>query len=1236
MNLQPDEKLLRWYLLGATSHEEDAQIERNLQDEGGWRDELQLVEEDLIDDYARGGLPVYERHLFEENFLDNPERRRKLLIAQAALNYAYTYGQAEEAAMRQSIRAAEAQQTGEQEIGSNPTAVQQSGVAATKHDSGPRNRWAWLFAPAWKPALLVVLFLTAGIGIWRLMQGELEVRRGMAALNQAYSTTRPLEARITALNYAAFSPQRGDEKAGGGEDKTARLAGDRAGMILLDAVSERPSPAARHALGRLYLMKKEFDKAIDQFEEALKPDPDNTGLNSDLGAALLEKATFERPGGLPGSSETMLANSLKYLNKALELDGALLEARFNRALLYQSLGLPPRAIEDWQKYLESDANSQWAGEARRNLKALEEQNKKVLTNKEDLYRNFLEAWRTNKEEDAWHALRRSFLRNGNHVTDRLIDGFLELSIKGTRAEASDKLQGLSYAGDLLKRRGQDSFIYNLARFYGKAKKQDLPRLSQARKLAAEGHKFYIQSQTDQAIAKYSQAKLLFEQSGNSSETLFMEYCIGLCYIRIPDITRSQNALTQVAMASKENSFHWLHAGALIGLTNTYKWLSEFSKAADSYQLAKDLSHRIGDGNGVSLNLKHLAHLYLQLGKYNDSLKVVREGLSLSRQISADASETATLYSIGAWNYNALGLYAAALDYQKEALRLGNDLQAASRNYVHLGLIYARLESYDEAIKNIKYGMEIGKTVKPETTAQDMVNYASLYLGHVYRRARLYDDSIPAITQAAEFYAGKKAEALLYKALKEKLLIHIARGDVVAAREELPHTLELFEEHRAKILEESNRNSFFDVEQPIYDVAINFAFTQLKDPLQALKYSELSRARSLLDAVNIKGRLIGTEATPDLRFTSNTEPISPSEIQRRIPENTQILEYAILEDKLIIWLISKTKLEGRVVDVSSKELTEKLSQYLNRISNPNDHDISWMLDASGNLYDILVRPVERILDKDRLICIVPDKILYLLPFESIFSRDSGKYLLEEYSMIYASSANLFLYCSEQARRKSRAQPEELLSVGNPRFDRRLFPDLHDLRFAANEAESITAYYPKHSVFVDDKAMKPAILQGLKDSDVVHLALHYVPHPQSPMLSQIPLAAVGNSSQRARGDREVLAAYEIYRLNMTRTRLIVLSGCQTGVDTWFKGEGPVGLSRPFLAAGIPLTVASLWPVDDSATTELMINFHKGRKSEGLSTVKSLQLAKLSLLKGPETKYRHPYYWAPFTVTGGYSEF
>ena len=80
----------------------------------------------------------------------------------------------------------------------------------------------------------------------------------------------------------------------------------------------------------------------------------------------------------------------------------------------------------------------------------------------------------------------------------------------------------------------------------------------------------------------------------------------------------------------------------------------------------------------------------------------------------------------------------------------------------------------------------------------------------------------------------------------------------------------------------------------------------------------------------------------------------------------------------------------------------------------------------------------------------------------------------------------------------------------------------------------------------------------------------------------------------------------------------------------------MARPFIAAGVPLVVASLWPVDSDPTAGLMIDFHKLRKVEGLSTVEALRRAQINMLRGPEERFRQPYYWAPFVAIGGYAEF
>jgi tetratricopeptide (TPR) repeat protein len=224
-----------------------------------------------------------------------------------------------------------------------------------------------LFLPEWKVAAYAVLVLMAGFGYWLLRPDESEVTTALTAMNRAYSEQRPLEARITGFNYAPFP-----KLLGGEQDKVDYVAVEPAERILLDAEKQGPDVAAQHALGRLYLARKKFDQAQITLNTALRLDPDNARIHSDLGVTLFEKWARERPAGQSTAIEELKRQSLEHLTKALAIDGALREARFNRALLYQTSNQPQLAREEWQKYLASDTDSPWAEEARGNLKRLQE------------------------------------------------------------------------------------------------------------------------------------------------------------------------------------------------------------------------------------------------------------------------------------------------------------------------------------------------------------------------------------------------------------------------------------------------------------------------------------------------------------------------------------------------------------------------------------------------------------------------------------------------------------------------------------------------------------------------------------------------------------------------------------------------------------------------------------------------------------------------------------------------
>src|SRR6185503_11108612 len=125
--------------------------------------------------------------------------------------------------------------------------------------------------------------------------------------------------------------------------------------------------ATYHALGKLYLAEGKFDEAIEQFEKAIKEEPNNAQLHGDFGAALLEKSRLNQDYTKKALEMT---ESRRNIDRAIELDGELLEPLFNRAVWYESMFLPRDAESSWQKYLEKDPDSKWAEEARNRLKSL--------------------------------------------------------------------------------------------------------------------------------------------------------------------------------------------------------------------------------------------------------------------------------------------------------------------------------------------------------------------------------------------------------------------------------------------------------------------------------------------------------------------------------------------------------------------------------------------------------------------------------------------------------------------------------------------------------------------------------------------------------------------------------------------------------------------------------------------------------------------------------------------------
>ena len=174
-------------------------------------------------------------------------------------------------------------------------------------------------------------------------------------------------------------------------------------------------------------------------------------------------------------------------------------------------------------------------------------------------------------------------------------------------------------------------------------------------------------------------------------------------------------------------------------------------------------------------------------------------------------------------------------------------------------------------------------------------------------------------------------------------------------------------------------------------------------------------------------------------------------------------------------------------------------------------------------------------------------------------------------------------------------------------------------------------------------------GGKSPDVIHLATHgfliqtqqqaqgnkffgqttaYSPKEAYMMWTGLMLAGSNNVWQGKFDLQDVedgvLTADEISRMDLSRTKLVVLSACETGKGKVDPVDGVYGLQRAFKIAGAGTIVMSLWKVQDEVTSLLMTKFYS-YLADSIDRHQALWKSMMDI----RTQYPDPYYWAGFIM-------
>lgn len=1209
------QKDLRRYLLGQLDDQTSEALEEQFLLEDEIFEELLAAEDDLIEDYLAEALTPEDRRALENHFLSTPERLDQLRFGSIFRQYLSHQGPVISREVSSSVDLA-------------PADVQRAIPRKAKFFKGWTSPRAFFASPSRTVAFAAVV-LTVGFGAWYLLIRRSAVEEGLLALNSAYREQRPLESRISNFNYAPYVVTRGP-----GDERIDRNKLSRAELTLLNELETKPSPAVHHALGKVYLAKKDFDKAIDEFNESLKGDPNNAQTYSDLGAAWLEKAKLSLQVSRNGNGVEGLARSLEHLQKALELKPDLLPALFNRAICHEQMGLLIQAEDDWREYLRLDSTSLWAVEAQKKLKLLQGQAESLGESKVDLLNDFRDAYRSQQDDKAWKlvSISRDDL-SGASIFQQLVDSYLVHAIARQRDEAALDLSALTYLGALSIRKANDHYEADVAALLGSLHEGRLTKVVAAYDSMKRGFALYAQSHLQEAAAVFEQAAQAFRKAGDNVQQNHAKFWAGYCYLEGLDTQRGLAIFTRLAVVCQERKYRWLAMKTIQRTAGGKYNLKEYSQAIDYANRAAVLAVQLGDQIGIFDAQDLLTELYRSVNNYSEALNA---SASSQRFVNCCAFNPIKLwrhYAITALALYSAGFSAAAIDTQREAARRSSttgDLSMISLSYAHLGLMYGKAGNFAEGLRNTAFAYDTAAARAAEPRGKEMMAYSILQSAHLYREQGHCAEALRSYDQAVDLYTNLKFLTPLYQAYKGRLRCYITEANTDLASAELKNVLDLVEKNRSTIFEGETRYRFFDVEQNVYDLGIGFLYEQRGDIESAFDLAEASRARSLLDLILRSRAGTAGDEPNDLTERPVSRPLKYAEIEQTLPEDSQIIAYSVLPDRTLIWVLNGQGLGTRVSNISEGSLGEEVHNYLISIAGPGS--VTDSQAQSRHLFAVLIAPVADLLDRSKQLVIISDKSLNQLPFSALIS-DDNRYLIQDYRISYAPSASVFILKSKEATALNLGGSERMLTVGNPAFDAALFPTLNDLPTAKSEAQTIADFYPNARLMVGADATKQALTKSLAHADVVHLALHAIEDSQAEMHSKLILA----TDRTVAGEGyNTLQASEIGNLKLPSTRLVVLSACETGAGRYYRGEGTFSLARSFLVAGVPVVVASLWPVDSDVTSDLMIKFHQHRALDHYSSARALQQAQLDLITSADTRVRHPYFWASFVIQGGYSTF
>lgn len=642
------------------------------------------------------------------------------------------------------------------------------------------------------------------------------------------------------------------------------------------------------------------------------------------------------------------------------------------------------------------------------------------------------------------------------------------------------------------------------------------------------------------------------------------------------------------------------------LGDLYLTVGDRENAIRHLETAEDIAVSHKDIPLLAGILNNIANALFLEGDAHAALPTYAECLELIAETGAETSGLKSKASINALKaireVGAPNDLMKALGYVHSDLSEMPDNRILASDLVSLGIFAADIgnaEGNAIAHRSFERAKRIGKSVGDTR----IISSASGQAGRLYKKNGRLEEAL-ALTREAVFHArtGNNPE-ILYLWQWQAGQIFEASGDIenaVAAYQASVATLdpirmELLREHR------TTGDSFALAIRPVYLGLARLYLRQAEAANGDLGQEMLKNARDTME-------LLKTAELEDF-FEDECVTGSKTDISATEGGRHAVIYPILFPDSLALLFSFPDDMKHIRVRIDADTLISKAKRFRKLLQTGSGNRF---MAYAKMLYDRIIRPAENDLERrgiDTLI-VAPDSALRLIPFGSL--HNGKRFLVERFTIVTVPAITL----TEPGPVEFKGAPVLLGGLSEARENFSPLPAVRE------ELDNIHALAGGKILRDNDYTL--ANLKG-EFTDQAYSLVHMATHGMFGGTPADTFLLVSDGRLTMDGLEQLI---NLGKYRDTQLELLTLSACQTALGD---DRAALGLAGVAVKAGAGSAIATLWSVDDRATSQLIHNFYRELFEKEAPKARALRNSQIALIRSEE--YRHPTYWAPFLLIGNW---